>query len=408
VVADQYYEFDYIRLVWPNQDYFGLTWDRIRKALSNPAEREAIFDIWLNRDYTKYAAVTGETTLTPENWSPSDRMRMYVRKDVAAKIWDYGAAAVAASGPTDPYAGKQIQLTADAIIGAGGSEPGQLNAPRAVAVAEDGSVYVADSRNNRIQHFSSDGTLINSWGSYADISQQPDAPIGTFNEPWGVAVGPDGSVYVTDTWNHRIQKFTADGKPLTMWGRYGGADQTDTFWGPRGIAVGPDGHVYVTDTGNKRVVIFDSNGKYLSQFGSQGLEPGQFDEPVGLALDASGNLYVADTWNQRIQVFAPGADKITFTPLLQWDISGWNTQSLDNKPFLALDQAGHVFASDPDGYRILEFDGKTGAIIRLWGDVGQDASSFNVPSGVAVDGEGRVWVSDSGNGRLMRFTMPSQ
>lgn len=407
VVQDQYYEFDYIRLVWPNQDYFGLTWDRIRHALSDPAEREAIWDIWLNRDYSKYAQVTGETSLTPETWSPADRMRMYVRKDIAAKIWNYGAAAEAAVEPSDPYQGKQVSLVADAIVGAGGAGEGQLNAPRGLAVAPDGSVYVADSRNNRIQHFSTDGTLIKAWGTFADASQG-EAPAGTFNEPWGVAVSPDSSVYIADTWNHRIQKFSADGKPLTMWGHYGGADQTDTFWGPRGIAVGPDGHVYVTDTGNKRVMIFDSNGTFLGQFGSQGLEPGQFDEPVGVALDADGNLYVADTWNQRVQVFSPSADNSTFTPLRQWDIAGWDTQSLDNKPFLGIDGAGHVFASDPDKYRILEFDGQTGDIIRWWGDIGQDPSSFSLPSGVAVDAQGGVWVSDSGNGRLMRFTPPTQ
>jgi len=405
VVGDQYYRFDYIRLVWPNQDYFGLTWDRIKKALSNPDEREAIFDIWLNRDYTKYAAVTGETSLTQATWSPSDRMRMYVRKDIAAQIWDYGAVPVA-QVQSDPYEKGTVQLQADAIFGSGGSEAGQLNAPRSLGVAPDGSIYVADSRNNRIQHFSADGQLLNAWGTFADIAKTPDAPIGTFNEPWGVAVGPDGAVYVTDTWNHRVQKFSADGKSLTMWGTYGGNDQTTTLWGPRGIAVDAEGRVYVADTGNKRVLIFDSNGNFLAQFGSEGLQPGQFDEPVGLAIDSQGNLYVADTWNQRVQVFSPSADKTSYTPVLQWDIAGWKGQSLDNKPFIAVDQGGHVFVTDPEANRILEFNGQTGTFIHAWGDSGQDSGSFNIPSGVALDAQGRLWVADSGNNRLMRFTPP--
>jgi uncharacterized protein (TIGR03663 family) len=407
VVEDEYYQFDYIRLVWPNQDYFGLTWERIQPMITDSAQRAALFDIWLNRSYDKWAEVTGNTSLTPETWSPADRMRMYVRKDIAAKIWNYGAAAVAIPEPVDPYEGKAIQLPADTVIGSAGADEGQLNAPRGVAVAPDGSLYVADSRNHRIQHFSQDGDLLKVWGTFADAAQG-EAPGGTFNEPWGVAVGPDGSVYVTDTWNHRIQKFAADGAPITMWGHYGGADQPDGFWGPRGIAVGPDGKVYITDTGNKRVVFFDEDGNYLGQFGSPGLEAGQFDEPVGITLDMDGNVYVADAWNQRVQVFAPNSDGSTYLPLREWEVSAWESQSLDNKPFIAVNSSGHVFVSDPDGYRVLEFVGETGEIVRTWGDVGQDASSFNLPSGVSLDEEGSLWVSDSGNGRLMRFSPPAQ
>jgi DNA-binding beta-propeller fold protein YncE len=393
-------------MVWPNQDYFGLTWERIRNALSNPAERQAIFDIWLNRDYPKYAEVTGETALTQDNWSPSDRMRLYVRKDIAAQIWNYGAVPVPAA-EDDPYKDGVIQLNADSIFGTAGAEPGQLSTPRGLAVAPDASIYVADSRNHRIQHFTSEGELIKAWGTFADASQQ-DAPGGTFNEPWGVAVGPDGSVYVSDTWNHRVQKFADDGKFVAMWGQYGGSEATNTFWGPRGIAVDSDGRVFVADTGNKRILVFDSDGKFITQFGGPGLEPGQFDEPVGVAVDSLGNVYVTDTWNQRVQVFAPAADGLSFTPLLQWDIRGWYGQSLDNKPYVAVDKSRRVFVSDPDGYRILEFDGTSGAFLRLWGDIGDDAASFKIPSGVALDPQGRLWVSDSGNNRLMRFTPPAK
>jgi sugar lactone lactonase YvrE len=127
---------------------------------------------------------------------------------------------------------------------------------------------------------------------------------------------------------------------------------------------------------------------------------------VDVAVDGQGNLYVTDTWNQRVQVFAPSADKKTYTPLLQWDINGWKSQSIDNKPFIVVNDAGQVFVTDPEGYRVLEFDSKTGTFLHTWGDVGADGSSFNLPNGLALDAEGRLWVSDSGNNRLMRFTPP--
>ena len=107
-------------------------------------------------------------------------------------------------------------------------------------------------------------------------------------------------VYVADTWNHRIQKFTADGTPVKAWGTPNDDPNSSSpfgLWGPRGIAVDLQGHVVVADTGNKRIVVYDLEGNFISQFGGEGTAAGQFDEPVGLAFDSQGNLYVADTWN---------------------------------------------------------------------------------------------------------------
>ena len=89
-------------------------------------------------------------------------------------------------------------LTADQIFGSDRYPPLGLNAPRAIANGLNGDLYVTDSRNHRILHIAPDGALLQEWGSFADIATG-NAPQGTFNEPWGIAVGPDGSVYVTDT-----------------------------------------------------------------------------------------------------------------------------------------------------------------------------------------------------------------
>lgn len=403
IVGQAYDQFDYIRLWWPNQDYFNLTWERIKNALTDPAMRAALFDIWLNRDYTAYGQVTGKD-MSLENWNPSARMRLYIRKDITSKLWNYGSAPVALEIQADPYEGKQITLSADQVIGGPGSEPGQFQRQRDIAFAPDGSLYVADTENNRIQHLAADGTPLQAWGSFADAAQGAAAG-GAFNMPWGIAVGPDGSVYVADTWNHRVQKFSPDGQFLTMWGYFGTAEQPEAFWGPRDVAVDAQGRVFVTDTGNKRIVVFDANGKYLTQFGSAGLDIGQFDEPVGLAIDQQGQVYVADTWNQRIQVFRE-EDGI-FIPDRMWDVAAWYGQSLDNKPYIAVDATGNVFAVDPEGYRVLQFNDQ-GEIIRFWGDYGAGQDTFGLPGSVAVDPKGGVWISDSGNSRLMRFVLPAE
>lgn len=404
ILKDGYYEVKYKRLVWPMQDYFNMTWSRFWEGFTDPEMRQAIFNIWLNKDYGLYSKLSKNSNLTIENWEPSGNIYLYIKKDIVAQIWTYGALPVQTEvAETDPYAGKYIELIPDKFFGSSGSIEGQLTAPRDVAIAADGSLYVADSQNHRIQKFSADGEFRLSWGSYAS-ADSGNAPGGTFNEPWGIAVGPDGAVYVADTWNHRIQKFTADGKFITMWGVPGLAELPDQFWGPRGIAVDKNGLVYVTDTGNNRVVVFDDQGTFQRQFGSNGINPGEFDEPVGIDVDDDGRVYVADTWNQRIQVFEP-VDPSGYNFLKEWSVSGWYGQSINNKPFLALDGDDNVYVTDPDGFRVLEFD-QSGNFLRGWGEVSSGIDGFSSPCGIAVDEEGKVWVTDAENNFALRFTLP--
>ncbi|MEW5828074.1 MAG: flippase activity-associated protein Agl23 [Chloroflexota bacterium] len=411
VVGDAFYEFEYARMWWPNQDYFNLDWGRIKQALTDPQIRAGIFDIWLNRDYTLYAEATESEYLTLPTWEPTDRMRLYIRKDVAAQIWNYGVGPVnVAEALADPYEGKVLELNADIVVGSWGQELGQFDAPRGIAVAPDGSLYVADSRNNRIVHLDASGDPISAWGTASSgcpytAAPPADIPVGTFCEPWGIAVGPDGSVYVTDTWNHRVQKFDLEGNAVASWGLYGLGETGDAFWGPRGIVVSEDNRVYVMDTGNKRVAIFDENGQFLSQFGTVGLAPGEFDEPVGIAMGGDGTLYVTDTWNQRIQTFIPlGDDGLSYAPLAQWDVVGWYGQSLDNKPFIAVDEAGQVFVTDPEGYRVIAYSPE-GQILYTWGTFGVEPGNFGIAAALAFDADGNLWVTDAGNMRIMRFAL---
>ena len=408
-LGDEFYQFDYIRMWWPNQDYFNLDRTRVLNAITNPDIREGIFDVWFHRDYTKYGQAIGSTSMTLTTWQPADQMRLYVRKDVASKIWNYGVGPSEAPVAVDPYEGGTITLAADQVFGTERYPPLGLNAPRAIDANDDGELYVADSRNHRILHIGPDGSLLNEWGTFAD-NAAGNAPIGGFNEPWGVAVGPDGAVYVSDTWNHRVQKFSPEGEPLTTWGQYGQPlpevpESSSYFWGPRGIAVNTEGHVFVADTGNKRIVVFDSEGAYLTEFGTGGLDPGQFDEPVGVAVSQDGTVYVTDTWNQRIQSFIPDETGAMYFPLQQWDVNAWFGQSLDNKPFIAVGPDNHVFITDPEGFRVIEFT-DAGEFVQTWGDFGVGPAELGLPSGVTVDDDGFVWVTDAGNNRILRYSLP--
>ena len=164
--------------------------------------------------------------------------------------------------------------------------------------------------------------------------------------------------------------------------------------------------MFITDTGNNRVVIFDANGTYLNQFGISGIEENQFSEPVGLTFDHIGNLFVVDTWNQRIQVFQASEGGTDYHFVREWQVEGWKGQSLNNKPFIAVDSQDHVYVTDPDAFRVLEFD-SAGVFIRGWGGYSSGIDGFAIPIGVAVDDQGRVLISDAENNYILWFSMPN-
>lgn len=401
LLANRYHSFEYIRMWWPMQDYWDLTWERILTALTSAEYREGLWQIWLNRDYRAYSEASG-ADLSLERWQPAARMRLYLRRDLTAQVWDYGVlpAALEEQPFADPYAGAMTELAADIVVDRLEDGAPAFSRPRALAIGRDGGVYVADTGNHRIVRLGPDGAWRGAFGAFSG-NEGPAEP-GTFNEPWGVAVAPDGTVYVADTWNHRVQRFSADGRYLGGFGYFGQAEAPEAFWGPRGLAVDSAGRLFVADTGNKRVVVFDRSGAFVGSFGGAGYEPGRLDEPVGVAVAPDGAIYVADTWNLRVQVFEETEPGV-FAHVREWPIEGWYGQSLDNKPYLAIGPQARLCASDPEGYRVLCFDGQ-GQFLIGWGSFGAESTQFGLPSGVAFDAQGGLWVSDAGGHRLMHYT----
>ena len=385
-LGDKYYRRNYRLVWWPAEDYKSLTWQKLWEGIRDPAARQRFWDVVWKREY-KYSL---------SEWPHRHNFALYVRKDVAAQMWDRGAApiAVSAEAYVEPYAKGKQEVGALRLFGSQGAASGQFTNPRDVAVGPDGNLYVADTGNHRIQVFDPEGNFVRQWGSKGEGE-------GQFNEPWGIAVNADGNVCVADTWNHRIQVFGSEGKFLRKWGFFATTDgqlgQQGGFWGPRAVAIDPEGNLYVADTGNKRVQKFDPQGNFLGQWGGGGIIEGRFDEPVGIAVDQRGNIYVADTWNRRVQKF----DK-DFNFLTEWPIEGWTGESVVNKPYLTVDAEGLVYVSDPEGYRILVFD-SGGNFKTTFGQYGNDAQSFALPTGLAVDSDGRVWVADADNHRVMLF-----
>lgn len=279
-----------------------------------------------------------------------------------------------------------------------GAAPGKLSYPRGIAADSQGNLYVADSRNHRIEKLnSSDLKVLKDFGSYGSFAGGADAKKlmsdlpGKLNEPNGVAIGPEDNVYVIDTWNARVQIFGSNGKQKKTF------TADDGFFGPREIAVDPNGISYVADTGKHRIVKFDAEGKKLKSWGSKGDDEGQFNEPIGLALDNSGRLYVADRLNFRIQVFDTEGQFVK-----EWDVKGWSKEQIDMEPHLAMDKSrGLLYVTDGRGKKVYCYtlNGKLTATLE------SDAAGmpFGVPIGVAVDKDSNLYVVDAGTARVIKM-----
>lgn len=413
LLEDRYYRFDHNRLWWPMQDYFYLTADRVLNFLDLSPEnaaaarmRRGVFDIWWARDYTTYGEAVSKT-YNVKDWPVSDRMHVYVRKDFAAQIWPYGVGEGTVANPLDQIAVNQcnsnwIGMQAVTVFE---QPPVPLNRPLGLDVTNDGRLYVAEEFGHRVSIYDLEGRYLSSFG------QQGDAALGAgfYTRPNSVEMDAEGSIYVVDTWNFRIQKLNQNGEMVAMWGsdgRFGPnapRSPEDGFWGPRDVAVDSRGYVYVADTGNKRIRVYSlvQNTAVLQHdLGSSGSLPGQLEEPSSVVIGPDGRAFIADTWNRRISVF--GADGGFLTT---FNVRGWYEEQ-GNRPYLAVDGArSRLYVTDPDAGRVLVYD-LDGNCVGSFGQVAgetYDNSQFRITGGIDVDEQGFVYVSDPGLGRILKF-----
>lgn len=281
-----------------------------------------------------------------------------------------------------------------------GRAAGQFDAPRGVAFGRDGTVYVVDMRNARVQQFARDGAFVRQFGAAGRGDGQFSREAG--RGATGLAIDADGFVYVADTWNHRIQKFSPEGGFVAKWGTFlnlvTGPAATDRsgFYGPRGIAIAPNGEVFVTDTGNARVLVFTRDGGFLREWGTKGAGPNQLDEPVGIAVSADGSrIYVADSANARISVFDPAGQ-----PVAQWAVDAWRGRSYF-EPYLALDTDGGIYATSSATRQVLKYS-RDGALVGASTGTPPD-ETLAAPIGVAVAPDRGLYLTDTARQVIVRL-----
>lgn len=415
-----YLERDYVRrtyrrIWWPDMDYFNLTRERIRFALTDPQQRERLWQIALFRrhrdtnDFSRFRDLT--------QWPARGEFDMWVRKDLANQIWDLNVTPLTGAPQAEAVTVPEFDQAATAIYS--GPYAGiPLAKPRAVAVAPNGNRVIADAGNQRIVVIDPTGAERATFGSRCDLASGADGgcvdpdgsgPLalgdGQFNEPWGVAVAADGNIYVADTWNGRIQVFDPVGGFLRKWGFFnttnGELGDANALFGPRGIAFDLGGNLVVADTGNKRIIRFTPTGVLVDQIGGGGVVAGRFDEPTSVAVDPTdGSIYVADAWNRRIQKFDGNLGFVA-----EWPVPGWESKQIYDKPGLTVAGNGDVYAGDPQFYRIFVYN-RDGTLKGSFGRFGAEANRLGLPNGLTADlPNNSILVADADNNRAMLFPL---
>lgn len=313
-------------------------------------------------------------------------------------------------GPTIISKGAAAALVSTlAGTGYGGSTDGATSSaefqnPSAIAVDAQGNLYVADTWNHRIRKITPNGLVSTLAGTGTLGYLNGSALMAEFYGPSGIAVDPRGTLYIADTGNNRIRKLTPDGQVSTLAGTgdegyLDGAGNTAQFNLPSGIALDASDNLYVADAGNHRIrkVAPDGTVSTVAGSGAEGYAVGigtaaAFNNPFSLTVDAQGIIYVADTWNNRIRKILPDG---TVLDVAGSGIEGYKDGAASTAEFylpsaVVVDAHGIVYVADGYNHAIRKI-APEGTVTTVAGDGYEGykdargiSSEFALPSGLVL------------------------
>lgn len=210
----------------------------------------------------------------------------------------------------------------------------------------------------------------------------------SLESPKGISMGDDRLLYVADTGNNRIVSYRV---------RHDSADPVRTYHKdldePTGLAKWRN-RLYIVNRSDNSIVVRDAAGKSLTRKKS-GSEPGEFNEPTDILVAPEGHIIVSDTENNRIQILSQALEPLKVLQDKPYDF--------DEPTHMSLDEMGNLFVADSGNHRILVLDTDFNIVGQIGtGRRGDDAGRLNGPKGVTAR-NGYVWVSDTGNDRILLY-----
>jgi len=256
-----------------------------------------------------------------------------------------------------------------------------VSSPSGAAFDYSGNIYILDRSDKLVKKYDNHGVPITEW-----ISCGADDPLLCFT-PYDIAVDSYGNVYVTDYMG--ITKFDQYGKFLVTFGFTGGTGSGIAVHSSVDSSGDPATSIYIANSPNHRIQKFSPDGILLEEWGQYGSLAGQFKFPYDVAVDSIGNVYVADANNSRIQKFDPEGIFLAYWPTTR--PSGIDIDSADN-----------VYAISWLNCSIEKFTSE-GVLLTQWGNCGTEEGQFTSPFRINVSPEGEIYVSDTGNSRIQVF-----